>query len=113
MRTGLEKLYSRKKPVRRVFSGEFRNLSIGSKSNRPVKLLLLENIEVRENGSRVVVADHVWITLPGTFVVPRHLSRETAVVFTGLVARYTRGFGRNREIDYKIDDVEDVVLTTG
>lgn len=113
MRTGLKSLYSRKNPVRRAFSGTFRTLSIGAKGNRPAKLLLLVDVVVCEKGTRAAVADHIWIALPGSFVVPGFMPRDTTVAFTGIVGRYTRRAGKSSKIDYNIVDVEDVRLVRG
>lgn len=109
VRNGLEKLYSKRRPTRRVFSGTFGHISFGQKRGYPAKLLVVRDVRVHAEGVSTLVADHVWVQVPGEFVVPSWMPSGTQVVFSGVVGRYARSSGI---VDFKIEDVEDIVLAT-
>jgi len=103
---GIYSLSPRKRPARYRFSAIIGHLAIG-KIWAPFKTLLVTDVRVREKRGSSLVAEHLWLPMFGSFVLPENLPRDARIEFSGVVSRYKR---KNGETDYGIDQIEDVSI---
>jgi hypothetical protein len=82
-------------------------LSFGRKDDMFAKFMLIKDVVAHTPDRDLLIADHLWITLPSTFVARSDLRTGTHIEFTGIVTKYRRTTG---DTDFTIDDVEDLAI---
>jgi len=107
MRYELNRFHSRKNPKRYSFEGRMKALSFGRKDDMFAKFMLIKDVVAHTPDRDLLIADHLWITLPSTFVARSDLRTGTHIEFTGIVTKYRRTTG---DTDFTIDDVEDLAI---
>jgi hypothetical protein len=104
MRYELNRFHSRKNPKRYSFEGRMKAISFGQFHDTFAKFMLIKDVVAHTPKGDLLLADHLWINLPSTFVARSDLRAGTHVGFTGIVTKYKR---RNGETDFTIGSVED------
>ena len=107
-RKALGQYHGKTRPVRFKFLGTLATVSVGVQDGYVGKTVLVRDVMMTSYKPWILVADHTWLLLPGEFMVPRHLPKDTEVTFTGVVRKYAR---RTGEIDYGLGEIEDFVIT--